>query len=499
MANINDWFSKTNSVLEQSPLFFLVPETERGLGLEEKLQNYHIITPELDYFAKQNKSQNISYVNLGKGSSVDILFTDTFRELMAQKLPPGCQSFNIQFFKHTSDGELNRFNGLQTNSGKGLTAKLVNNSARLSRQIENKVKQYHLIKENGLEKYLPKGMITNLAELNLENIKHTWSEFVVQFPFGHTGESTLIFSNEMWEQSAHALNTLKQQKPQLMCKVVQFVPGHPFTVNACVYNKKTYVAGLSYQYTGIGGLTALQSATVGNDWGIVEKLLNEQQRLSIVTMAAMVGDLLAVNYDYRGLFGIDLIWDQSDNTPKLIEINARQTLSVPMHTKLQIQKEQIPLAMLHLASFLDINIALDVNEYNMQAASAVQAAQVFLRSTIVDDYQLPENYLMSGIYRLVSDNAARERLASGHKNEVIYIDNSDDRPVVWQKDFFSVTDFGAEGMALIIKPPGKFISLNTEIARLQAHQSLAQIISDKVQLLPLAKDTLMSIKNILEP
>lgn len=491
MVSISEAFDKLNQQLTLTPLFFIVPETERGLGLEEWLDNYHIITPELDYFASQNQTKNIfSFAN--QGASVNILKQPQFIELIKQQAVK--QAISLQFFKHTSDSQL-----LSFTKGHGLGVKLINNPASLNRQIENKVKQYQSLQAAGLSTYLPTGAISNLTELNLVELQRQYGEFVIQFPFGHTGESTLLFNQEEYAASQTKLTDLQAAKPKLLCKVTKYLTGLPLTINACVYQNQTFVGGLSYQYTGIAGLTPLASATVGNDWGLVIDLLTTAQIEQIVKMSEQVGAWLAKEYNYLGLFGLDLIWDQASDSPKLIEINARQTLSVPMHSKLQIKTGMLPLALLHLAAFYKLELAVTAPEYNQANLTPIQAAQVFLRSTDPKRFRLPSYHAKSGVYRLVSDNAGRERVAAGKKDEVICLDNTDDRPIVWQHDFASILQFDQDGFGLTIKPAASEVGPNQEIARIQAHRKLAQLVGDKIQLLPFVKDTLMSIKHISQP
>src|SRR5690606_398586 len=106
------------------------------------------------------------------------------------------------------------------------------------------------------------------------------------------------------------------------------ISGHPFTINACNYNGKTYVGGLSYQYTGIPELTSVRAATVGNDWQIPAELLSPEQVKQISALTIKVGHYLQENHGYRGLFGLDMVVEFHSGKIYLVEINPRQTASI---------------------------------------------------------------------------------------------------------------------------------------------------------------------------
>ncbi len=98
--------------------------------------------------------------------------------------------------------------------------------------------------------------------------------------------------------------------------------------------KKILCGNINVQLTGIQPFTVRPFATVGNDWAYPHKILNSAQKKSYEKIAKAVGEKLAKN-GWKGLFGIDVIFEKSTGKLFLIEINARQPASTSFESKLQ--------------------------------------------------------------------------------------------------------------------------------------------------------------------
>jgi hypothetical protein len=76
---------------------------------------------------------------------------------------------------------------------------------------------------------------------------------------------------------------------------------------------------------------------------------------------------------------------------------------------LQLLKNQVPLSLLHLAEFLDIDFDLDNEQYNRENMTHFDASQVFIRAE-VDGFEItkkfsPGFYELGDEYNLVSKKA----------------------------------------------------------------------------------------------
>jgi len=201
----------------------------------------------------------------------------------------------------------------------GLT--LLNPSAELASNIENKISQFEWLQE--LQKYLPETIICTGSTLPEKSLP-----IIVQYNRAHTGEGTLFV--ERVEQT----NEIKKQFPDRPMRVSQFIDGHTYTVNCVAHSGGVLVGNISYQITGLAPYTDNQFATIGNDWGLSHKTLNMEQRTKIVEIAKTVGHKMR-NESWKGLFGIDVIVEEKSGKVFLIEINARQPASTTYESQLQ--------------------------------------------------------------------------------------------------------------------------------------------------------------------
>ena len=96
----------------------------------------------------------------------------------------------------------------------------------------------------------------------------------------------------------------------------------------------TTIGNVSYQITGMPPLTDSPFATVGNDWSLPHTLLNERHLDELRGIAEKIGAKMS-DSGWKGLFGIDVIYDEERDQFKLIEINARQPASTTFESQLQ--------------------------------------------------------------------------------------------------------------------------------------------------------------------
>ncbi len=509
-----------NRKIGNSPYFFISKEAERGLGLEELIQSMKIIASERDYVSEGLEKMGKCLVIEDPNGSAGVVESEGFAKLIDEtkstaKFASSAQvndEIYLQFFKNTSDAAIDDL------KSRGYSVHLLNNSAQLTRKLENKVTQFQYLYENGLAKYLPEAKVISLAKLD-EVTSGYKDGYVVQLPFGHTGSSTYII-DEGWQaaESRAELAELKTRFPNRAVRVVRKIHGHAFTINACICGGNTYMGGLSYQFTGIEGLANRSSATVGNDWSLPKQIMKPEIYEQINEMVTFTGEILREKFGFRGMFGVDFIYDEEQTQIFLIEINPRQIASIPMHTKLQLKVGQIPLSLLHLAEFLELDKSFlpEVKSYNENGLLPIQAAQLILRLQSKQDLKITEQRVKPGLYRQLSDNSAREYIRSGKSDDVLFLDKDEDRPLIWQKDILSISDFGEEGFFLNVKGNSgdKLFVNGDEIARIQANMSLGYIESHRdegedvndsnnnansvnVSVLPFARDALTKVHQTL--
>ena len=94
------------------------------------------------------------------------------------------------------------------------------------------------------------------------------------------------------------------------------------------------LGNISYQITGILPFTENALSTIGNDWSVTHTILNESHINQFNELAEKVAQKMQSS-GWRGLFGIDVIYDEERDNLHLIEINARQPASTTYESELQ--------------------------------------------------------------------------------------------------------------------------------------------------------------------
>ncbi|MBT3817118.1 MAG: hypothetical protein HOG08_02105 [Candidatus Magasanikbacteria bacterium] len=245
---------------------------------------------------------------------------------------------------------------------------IINPSAELSNRIEEKISQVEWLEE--LTSYLPPHRIDTLA-----NIVWTDTPFILQFNRAHTGSGTQLIS------SKEELQTLQQKFPHRPVRMSTAIDGMMFTSNNVVSKDKTILGNISYQITGLAPFTDQAFATIGNDWGVTNDLLDEAQNIQYKKIVDDIGDKLRAS-GWRGLFGVDVIVEHNTGHIYLIEINARQPASTTCESTLQKKKdsELITIGEAHLLSLFDESVE------QKDIISITDGAQIIVRNKAEKTY-----------------------------------------------------------------------------------------------------------------
>lgn len=206
-----------------------------------------------------------------------------------------------------------------------LGLKLLNPSAELAEKVENKITQVEWLGE--LASLLPPHEISLV-----KNITNT--SCIIQWAHSHTGEGTIHVTKES------ELKNLQTKFPDREARVTAFINGPMFTVNIVVAKDAVLIGNVSYQITGIPPFTDNPMSTVGNDWSVPPTILTEAHLEEFAIMAEQVGKKMQSS-GWKGLFGIDVIYDLERDKLFLIEINARQPASTTYESQLQAKAREL--------------------------------------------------------------------------------------------------------------------------------------------------------------
>lgn len=296
------------SHITNRPIIYIAREIERTLG-REPIGSYFIITNATSYALEmQEKYPN----NIWLVRSTKIL--DTYELLMLPKVQETIAKYQAQLLVFKNTAQIER---LCTEKN----WELLNPSAELSEKIENKITQVAWLGE--LASLLPSHSVSLTKDI-------TWDKkpFIVQWSHGHTGDGTLLIQNEK------DLVNVKEKFPEREARVTDYIKGPMFTVNIVVTNSTIFFGNISYQITGTLPFTENPFTTIGNDWSLPHTILSDEHIRNFESMGQKIG-LKMQKENWRGLFGIDVIYDEERDMLRLIEINARQPASTTLESEFQ--------------------------------------------------------------------------------------------------------------------------------------------------------------------
>jgi hypothetical protein len=320
--------------LKENPVVYIARDIERALGLDPDTEGYFII------------SNNTPFANLVSKNKKNVLLIESEKildthELLEHKLTTTFLKKNkissVVVFKNTKK--------IESICSENYW-KVLNPPAELSNSIEEKLSQLKILEDLS-------DLFLDYAILKCKNISWLGKKIVVQFNHSHTGSGTILIDSE------EKLNTIKENFPEREARVAHFIEGPMFTSNNIVSDWGLFTGNISYQMTGMKPFTDRPFATIGNDWGVAEKMLTKTQKEYYKMIADSVGEKLKT-LGWKGMFGIDVILDQEKDKLYLIEINARQTASSTFESKLQ-KKEGVNGTSVfdaHLASLLNLNLSM---------------------------------------------------------------------------------------------------------------------------------------------
>lgn len=441
-----------NSFLNRKNIFYFVRDPERALGLSKILNNYHVVHVTQTQFLKHFREIGVKYFcleeedegleNIQGGARVLFKHQKALDYINRYKKEANfAQTFKISpaFVKGAQEQGLD----------------LLNSSVQLSRTFEEKLTQYQALAQHVV---FPKTIISRFDQQSyLQLVQTLGPRFVIQFARGHTGLGTHIIETE------GEFDRLKEDNLQRTVKFSSFIDGAPYTVNACVTRVGVFVGGLSFQITGDSSLGATRGATIGNDWSFRANIDNYD---NVVKQVVTIGELMRKK-GFRGMFGVDFIV-KSNGEMVIIEVNARQTASIPMYTKTQLLNGEIPLSMLHLLEFFQLDIHQKTQDYNRKNIRPEKYSQVFLRAE--DDVTVNHQVNM-GIYRLLGDNAAINRYTDEVASTTISLDEDRDKSLLFQKYAAGVDYMDKQGVLVLAPSKNRLIKKGDELARVQLKQS----------------------------
>ena len=316
-------------------IFYITKDPERATGIEDMLEDYHVICPYPSTTTEVLKKNGVSVFVLDQdieGGTYGMLRAPAVQSYIKEHTPPTAgRAANILLLK--TSALIERFCSEQKWN-------LWAPEAEVAKKYEDKISQYQALVD--VVPFPPSSRITII-----ENIKKGAYPYMLQFNSGHSGEGTHIIKNPA------QLDEYKEKFPNREVRISEYMNGDTYTLNALVTKSGDIFTGsISLQLTGIPEATNNPSATVGNDFGKAV-VLTEEQVVEIKNMALSVGSTMKKD-GYVGLFGIDVIVTGAG--VYFVEVNTHQPASISFEAILHRNIGSTPLMLIFIRDMMKEDI-----------------------------------------------------------------------------------------------------------------------------------------------
>lgn len=317
------------NILTNHTLIYIARDIERALGMIPGTNgNYYIITNDTPY-SREIQHKYPDYVFILSKDNDDKIRDETFdtyelmihteTEEIIKKIKNSNKEKPLSLIVFKNTNRLEAF-------CKEKNWHLVNPNAALAETVENKLSQVTWLDTH--RAHLPPHEELTVADIRSSKINRP---YIIQWAHSHTGLGTIFVPTG--KSGDKLLDELEAKFPAREARVTEYIPGPMFTANVCV-GESISIGNISYQITGMLPFTDATFATIGNDWGLTHSLLDDTAIARIETIANDVGEQMRKS-GWKGLFGIDCIYDEGLGNIHLIEVNARQAASTTYESQLQ--------------------------------------------------------------------------------------------------------------------------------------------------------------------
>ncbi len=278
--------------------------------------------------------------------------------------------------------------------------------------FDDKLRQLELFSMLGVK--TPKTFVCPLDKTTFSEVGDILDgPFVVQPPVGSSGENTYFVNNETeFEKVKNILD------PSQRVKLSKYLPV-PSLNGHCVVLKtreglQSIAACPSVQIVGTHGCTNRAEVYCGNDFSAaagVPKFVIEE----ICTIMEKIGLFMGAK-GFLGLFGMDFLLN--GNEVLALEINPRFQGSTMLLSLLQTDRDEIPLAALHVMQFMGLleEFPQDFLQQSKRMYRTPYNGAHLIVHSLKDEPYCIEHDMKAGIYTLVNDTIERVRNGTTYRD-----------------------------------------------------------------------------------
>lgn len=252
----------------------------------------------------------------------------------------------------------------------------------------------------------------NLARIYKRCEKKLGIPFIIQGEQGVSGENTIKIIN--YREFVKTVKKLggKYRATRYLNQII------PVSVHICITKRRILYEGPYPQIVGFKELTSNPFQFSGNDTN--QKMFTEKVKSNINYMSLKLANY-AKKSGYRGILGIDFIWNRYTDRIYVQEINSRLVGLTRLITGIQKEQGITPHLIEHLNEFVPIaNLFRRINKpVNLSKSNY---SQIYISNNSNHNIRT-KNYLRPGIYRISKKTLIRTKnslfLSDMNKNEVL--------------------------------------------------------------------------------
>jgi hypothetical protein len=226
---------------------------------------------------------------------------------------------------------------------------------------------------------------------------HLGTHLVVQLPFGMSGRTTYFISDES-DFEKHKSAIVNSDELKIMRRINCRSAG----LEACITKQGVAVSPLLVELVGCPELTLYKGGWCGNEFlpnAFPDYIIQQAKEYTV-----KMGEALR-QVGYTGYFEPDYLVDLDDGTLYLGEMNLRFSGFTPLINNTNLSREDIPLLLLHLAEWLDVEYDIDIPALNERWTDQQNLSPLsFLHCKHVEDQVASP--ITTGIYSMDKEGKA---------------------------------------------------------------------------------------------
>ena len=198
-----------------------------------------------------------------------------------------------------------------------------------------------------------------------EQLLKRWRRPLVVQPGDYevVGSTQFVKNQQDLEKAQAAYDLAKFQKVKQV-KISPFIEGDSLSMLGCITHKGVLTSPLQLQHIDVPeSLSGSESMGTffGHDWGYRSWSTGAEMDAQITVEA--IGKWLAKR-GYKGIFGVDFVYDKKKDFLYPLECNPRFTGAIPVYSQVNLLNGVPPIDFFTVAEFLDIKIDFDFDAVN---------------------------------------------------------------------------------------------------------------------------------------